>query len=292
MHPIGSPSKTLRGPADRARFGFTLVELLVVIAIIGVLIGLLLPAVQRTREAGRRAACTNNLRQSALAVAGYEANRRRLPPGYDATPAGADLPNGTLHAWSSFVLPFLEEAMSSRIDYRKAWNAAGGNDDVADRKISVYRCPSAVLDYPGKTDFGGISGSWILDLPGGDPPATMMTAGLLVPVKETGDAVRSGSVSDGMSQTLLLGESADRGPAANEPTNDDDPFGRWAVYNCFPQTEAIINTTKSDIRSLHPGGAMVAFGDARVVFLDESTDPVVLSAICSRNGGESAALRQ
>jgi prepilin-type N-terminal cleavage/methylation domain-containing protein len=292
MNPIRIPATAVRGATDRARCGFTLVELLVVIGIIGVLIGLLLPAVQRTREAGRRAACTNNLRQSALAVTNYESNRRRLPPGYDATPAGADLPHGTLHAWSSFVLPFLEETMSSRIDYRKAWNASGGNDDFADRKISVYRCPSAVLDYPGKADFGGISGSWILGLPGGDPPATMMTTGLLVPLKEAGDVVRSASVSDGMSQTLLLAESADRGPAPNEPAGDDDPFGRWAVYNCFPQTEAFINTTKSDIRSLHPGGAMVAFGDARVVFLDESTDPVVLSAICSRNGGESAALRQ
>lgn len=262
------------------------------VAIVFMLLGLLLPALHRVREAGRKTACSNNMRQNALAVLNYESHRQRLPAGYDRMAAGPDLPGGTLHAWSSFVLPFLDEGtVATRIDYAKAWNAPGGNDAAARCEVASYVCPSALFRYSGKADYGGISGAWIVELPGGHPPAEGLTGGLLVPVTTPADVVSTAEVSDGLSQTLLLGESIDRGPAPDESPDESNPYGRWAVYNCFAQTEATINTYKSDIRGLHPGGAMVAFGDARAVFLDEFTDPVVLSAICSRNGGEAAMLR-
>jgi len=271
--------------------GFTLVELLVVIAIIGALVGMVLPAVQHVREAGRRTACGNGIRQSSLAVLQYETARRRYPAGCDRVAVGDSLPEGTLHAWSSFVLPYVEEhATAGPIDYRRMWNAPGGNDVASRQRIRAFVCPSGMLDYPGKADYSGIAGAWIPALSvGGDPDLAGFTNGVLIPVADSQDFVRVASIVDGASTTLMVAESVDRGPAPGEPSDPDDPIGRWAALNCFAQTEPFINTLKSDIRSLHPRGSMGSFADGRVSFLDESMDPNVLAAMCSRNGSEAPA---
>jgi prepilin-type N-terminal cleavage/methylation domain-containing protein len=101
-------------PGQRRR-GFTLVELLVVIAIIGVLVALLLPAIQAAREAARRMQCTNNLKQLGLATLNYESARRELPPGHRMSKDGTNI--DSLGSWVTQVLPYLEEsALFSRID--------------------------------------------------------------------------------------------------------------------------------------------------------------------------------
>lgn len=132
----------------RPRFlhGFTLVELLVVIAVVGTLIGLLLPAVQSAREASRRSACGNNLRQLALGVISHESAKRRFPAGYVSGPTGAsdpatrDRPPGT--GWGLLVAPFLEEGgFASR--YRADLGIAHvENRDVVAASPGVFRCPS------------------------------------------------------------------------------------------------------------------------------------------------------
>ena len=94
----------------RAPLAFTLVELLVVIAIIGILVALLLPAVQAVREAARRMQCQNNLRQIGLALHNYHAAFRKLPPG--GIEVRPEVPGGKQLAWSAFVLPFLEQIRS------------------------------------------------------------------------------------------------------------------------------------------------------------------------------------
>lgn len=135
---------------------FTLVELLVVIAIIGILVALLLPAVQAAREAARRSQCQNNLKQIGLAMVNYESSTRSLPP-------GCFLGEGS--AWSAFILPYLEEGAAfdwlkigegNGVNYQ--WGYAGGaypdakalgdsyrNIVVVETVIGVYRCPSAGL---------------------------------------------------------------------------------------------------------------------------------------------------
>lgn len=274
-----------------ARAGFALVELLAVVAILTVLVGLVLPSVQRAREAARRTACGTNLRQTALAVGGYEAAHRRFPAGCDQVPVQPHLPAGTLHAWSSLVLPFLEESgLAGRIDHARFWNAAGGNDRASRSRIAAYVCPSALLAHIGKADYGGVSRAWMLgvdDVPFAGPAG--LTNGMLVPRDAGMQPVTAATATDGLACTLLLAESSDRGPPPAAEPDPDDPAGRWATMNCFAQAAAFINAQASDIRGPHPGGAEAAFADGRVSFLNEHMDPAVLATICTRNGGESAA---
>ncbi|TWT78348.1 hypothetical protein Pla123a_11390 [Posidoniimonas polymericola] len=126
--------------------GFTLVELLVVIAIIGVLVALLLPAVQAAREAARRSSCLNQMKQVSLGVLNHESAVGRLPAGFTTVPSG-DLN----HTWASYILPYLEEAaVFGQIDFEKTvyedFNRAGdtcpNESPWTYTQIPIFLCPS------------------------------------------------------------------------------------------------------------------------------------------------------
>src|SRR5262245_55451327 len=108
-----------RQPLRRRRPAFTLIELLVVIAIIAILIGLLVPAVQKVREAADRAACQNNLKQLALALHNYHGDYRRFPPGGITNGTGCNLVGnentGSRAPWTVLILPYIEEGNQHRI---------------------------------------------------------------------------------------------------------------------------------------------------------------------------------
>jgi prepilin-type N-terminal cleavage/methylation domain-containing protein len=166
------------------RSGFTLIELLVVIAIIGVLVGLLLPAVQMAREAARRMSCGNNLKQIGLALHNYETSQRHFPPGYNdvlRTAHGnnpsrfANIWSGTditAWSWGSYLRPFMEADAAGNFDtsYRP-WEYYSANQislDVLQKPISGFMCPSDAL---GKDVNEGNERDVALD---GPPPQTRL----------------------------------------------------------------------------------------------------------------------
>jgi len=135
-------TRTHRSWGDGRR-GFTLVELLVVIAIIGVLVALLLPAVQSAREAARRMSCGNNLKQIGLAMQNYHDTFQVFPPGNITDGTCCSAPSQTV--WSISILPYIEGLnLQNQYNFNLAnENAANGN--VVRRRVAVYECPSDML---------------------------------------------------------------------------------------------------------------------------------------------------
>ena len=265
--------------------GFTLIELLAVIAIIGTLLGLLLPAVQRSREAGRKMQCANNLKQMGVALSNYEQAKKRFPPGNDQL-------GNRLHAWSSFILPFLEQsAVSDRIDYTKPWDDPASNLSKVDITIPTYVCPSGVKQFPGKQDYGGILGAYIK--PDGEALNPLTTRDEHGGILYATDAdyklsATAASVSDGLSKTLLVAEAVDR-ETVGAPDDHLTGDACWACgNNCFPLNSRVINDPSVDaFRSHHVGGLNCVYGDGHISFLSDRLDVRVLIAICTRTGGET-----
>ena len=143
--------------------GFTLVELLVVIAIIGILIALLLPAVQAAREAARRSQCTNHLKQIALAAHNYHDTQKTLPTGaiyVNGSPAPSFRDGGYGATWITMMLPFMEQsALHDQYDFSLP-SDHDNNEPVTETDIATLRCPSDEAKAPtGNTGTGGVPGN-------------------------------------------------------------------------------------------------------------------------------------
>lgn len=217
--------------------GFTLVELLVVMAIIGILVGMLLPAVQMVRESARRIQCINNVRQIVLSAHNYEASHRHLPPSYELDPGGTATGNGS---WSiqAQLLPYCEQANAySMIDFDLPWsdpvNKATG---VPTLRVDMYQCPSELNDtvrlksgaphvYP--QNYGFNFGTWLVY----DPVDGTRGDGAFY----VNGKVRFAAVRDGQSHSLCVAEvkaftpyirnTADPGPV---PPTDPTFFASYS----------------------------------------------------------------
>lgn len=161
----------------RPPHGFTLVELLVVVTILGVLIALLLPAVQASRNAARRVSCSNNLHQIGIGLHGYYGVHKCFPPGGIEPISPRWGLAGRQLAWSAFLLPYIEQQpLHDRIDFTKSFQSEE-NAEAAAQIVSTYICPSVprrsyLIDGRAACDYGGIYGERI-DYPGRPdfPPA-------------------------------------------------------------------------------------------------------------------------
>jgi prepilin-type N-terminal cleavage/methylation domain-containing protein/prepilin-type processing-associated H-X9-DG protein len=217
------------------RSAFTLIELLVVIAIIAILIGLLLPAVQKVREAGYRVQCENNLKQIALAVHTYHDSHLFLPPGKGtAYPA----PNANYARWSflAYILPFIEQGnvydaidfnfppetpgMAGAVAFMPPWSNPGGQNHVISRtKIKTFLCPSDInLDetWPGQTNYVGNLGSQFLCDLSERAPSTVAPKEYANGVFYYLSHLKLTDIVDGTSQTAMLSEKL-RGNTTPDP---------------------------------------------------------------------------
>jgi len=308
------PAPQLLG--KRAGTGFTLIELPVVIAIIGVLVGLLLPAVQQAREAARRGSCVNNLKQIGLALHSYQDSRKQLPP--LALKASASS-TAAAWAWSAVILPFMEYGTlhdTLKVDTNTVSQTLADSTikDQLSTLLPTFLCPSDTSPRPtssrglagvsfGRSSYPGVNGRgprayarnqkgvfaspWPNDLSGAVKPRSFK------------------DIRDGLSKTMMIGErhvEATGDPsrlawaswtAVTEPNMDASGYkGVMEVAGStgYPMNEPAATSWMYQhwFRSLHPGGVSFGFSDGSVHFLNDTMPFNVYQALCTIGDGDAA----
>ncbi len=282
----------------RTRRGFTLVELLVVIAIIGILIALLLPAVQAAREAARRMQCTNHLKQLALAVHNYHDTNKTFPAGFTYRYGGGQ-PN---YGWSIALMPYIEQTAYMEqlnpgvIPLRDRYRSDATDEDkrLLQTIMGTFRCPTDVtnplnnLCQFGRNDYFDLSTSNYVACCGfgGRPTRTNDSGGMFF-----GNSWLSMKhCVDGTSNTMMIGER-DGGPATGGDSfkaavwagvGRNSSYGNRDTLRTLARMAFNLNfdykaagspeNLGKGCSSLHPGGLNIALCDGSVRFLPETTN--------------------
>lgn len=281
-----------------SRRGFTLVELLVVIAIIGVLIALLLPAVQQAREAARRSQCLNHLKQLGLAVHNFHDTYNELPPSRIQY---------TYLGWSALLLPFLEQQnLYEQIDLKKKY--ADQLEEVQRTSIATYICPSrrsvGSLTTEAEPNQQDIGAAWDYASCDGDFTNSqyreVTSTGMLIIAQGDHTAYKSltnmAKITDGLSNTLLIGERhvpLER-IGQEEVAGDGPTLSGWAYSSMrmagpgrpLGKGPNDIATTRESFGSWHPGICNFILGDASVRSIKATIDTDNLRRLANRADGQ------
>jgi len=274
---------THQSSAIQRRLAFTLVELLVVIAIIGVLVALLLPAVQAAREAARRTQCSNNLKQIGLGLHNYHDVLKTFPSGFVANSSS----DGNGWGWGAFILPYIEQkSLYDALEVSKV-KVPTTATTLTKTRIDAYRCPSDVgpdvnthRGNHGTSNYAGVAGA-------------SSDGGVIDGTNNNGLFFRNSrigmhSITDGTSNTLAVGERAYN----SNPWNGAVWVGRstgyanhlWVLWD--NADHRLKGTYQWAFSSLHPGGVQFVLADGSVRFLSETIDGTTLRRLAQRNDGQ------
>jgi len=270
------------------------VELLVVIAIIGVLVALLLPAVQAAREAARRTACLNNVSQLGLAAHNFEFHFEALPPGVtNAEGPIRNEPKGTHISWVVKLLPYLEQnPLASKFD-QAAGAYADVNAPVRAASISMLQCPSSPVPYLNEARTVARS-AYVGCHHDAEAPIDANNHGLLF----LNSSVRYAEIYDGTAMTILFGEaltsreglgwvSGTRATLRNTSKIErGGPYLPQPAGSTADASETSGSLTVGGFGSYHPGGVNIGFADGSTRFLSETTDSDLLRQLGNRADGE------
>ena len=285
--------------------GFTLVELLVVIAIIGILIGMLLPAVQAVREAARRTDCSNKMRQLGLAIHNFEGSFSQLPDGWLISDPGDPL-SSSGWGWSAVILPFLEETnLSGRINFELPIDDPT-QVELAANVIDGFLCPSD--PFPSSLAFDPIENPVGQGSGTSGPPqetgeqiavARSNYSGVFGNIEQTPDPLRGNGVffgdsstrfrdiHDGLSNTMLIGERRnDLGTVSwvGVVSDTSEPFARIVAATDNPPNFNEVDF--ENFRSYHPGGINAVLADGSLHFVTDSIDATVFRGMGTIAGSE------
>lgn len=299
---------------------FTLVELLVVIAIIGVLVALLLPAVQAAREAARRMQCGNNLKQIGLALHNYHDTNLTFPP--SAVKEKEQDGGGSAQAlvWSGSILPFIEQknVFDSIVGmgFGINWADDSTNELILRTKMPAYQCPSSPdsnqpWDDGNATQRHRASYGCVVTGTVGYDIANRTTNGEVKHHMDDGGynhprwngpflmqnrTTTFADITDGSSNTLFIGErygnkATNRNFIYIGTPNGQDEHARWSGSTGIQLNSLDTGTAGfAGFHSAHPGGAMFALGDGSVKMLNENIDRYIYACLGTRNGGESVQI--
>ena len=296
-----------------ARKGFTLVELLVVIAIIGILIALLLPAVQAAREAARRMSCTNNMKQIGIGLHMYHDSYKRLPPGWMAWDPSTQQPHWFGEpgwGWAPRILPYMEQtALYEKQIHLNLPITDPANDEARLMALQVYRCPSDVgestFELAGGGPYFGSGGSYtpvelatgnymgvfgtedFHDVCGPDPQGCSGADGSLVFQR----CFRFADIRDGLSNTFAVGERSSKLEASATwlgvvTGGKHAPARVCGVATYPPNSEEEEEHYFHNFSSNHPSGTNFLSADGSVHMIPESIDEDTYHFLCTRDGGE------
>jgi prepilin-type N-terminal cleavage/methylation domain-containing protein len=278
--------------ASNTARGFTLVELLVVIAIIGILVALLLPAIQASREAARRVSCVNNEVQLALAIHNYEFHFETLPSGV-TNPTGPirNEPQGLHVSWIVRILPYMEENALFRHFDAGLGAYAPANAQVRATEISTIECPSEPHEFYNEAQSIAQS-SYVGCHNDLEAPIDTDNHGLLF----LNSKIRYGEIEDGSSKTILLSESlispdglgwvsgtrATLRNTGTKPNFGPRPDGSAGAPKVQPSNSLAVGGFSSH----HAGGINAALGDGSIHFISDSIDEALLRQLGNRADGQ------